>query len=210
MLSWFGTIVTGLALGACSLVGIRGGYEQPPYTVVQHIGDSVEIREYGPRLAAEVTVPAGDPEAARGDAFRALAGYIFGGNKGETKVAMTVPVETSGEVETIAMTAPVATTTSGGEMTMRFFLPATLTASTAPVPNDSRVHIVELPPTTVAALRFSGSPTEASLAEHQQQLLAALAGTGWQPAGEPSILYYDPPWTVPFLRRNEAVVAVTR
>lgn len=41
--------------------------------------DGVEIRHYGPRLAAETTVEASE-ERARNEGFRRLARYIFGAN----------------------------------------------------------------------------------------------------------------------------------
>ncbi len=205
------TLLGGLLLGACSAFGIRGGTEEPRHSVAERLGD-VEIRRYAPRLAAETTVP-GDAYAARGEGFRRLAGYIFGGNQRRARIDMTAPVAQSGAQssapgERIAMTAPVAQAGGDGGWVIRFFLPAALTDP--PAPNDARVRIVPVPEETVAVLRFSGTAAPDAVAARRAALLAALSGTAWRPAGEPATWFYDPPWTLPPLRRNEVAVPVTR
>jgi hypothetical protein len=111
----------------------------------------------------------------------------------------------------IEMTAPVRVdvTKEGGQsrLAMRFSLPAK-TAANPPVPSDSRVKLVSVPATTVAALRYSGNPNETSRIAHQKLLLERLAASEWKPNGEPYTLNYDPPFAVPFLKRNEIVVPV--
>jgi hypothetical protein len=92
---------------------------------------------------------------------------------------------------------------------MRFSLPAKV-AGYPPAPMDPRVRIVVVPPTTVAALRYSGNPTEAARRAREQDLFRRLTSTGWQPVGAPYTLNYDPPFAVPFLKRNEVVVEVSR
>lgn len=210
------TLLGGLLLGACSAFGIRSGTEEPRYSVAGRVGD-VEIRRYAPRLAAETTVP-GDAYDARGEGFRRLAGYIFGGNQKRARIDMTAPVaqSTAGASaggERIAMTAPVAQApvaqaSGDGGWVIRFFLPAAL--SDPPAPNDARVRIVPVPEQTMAVLRFSGTAGEDVVASRRAALLAALSGTAWHPAGEPVTWFYDPPWTLPPLRRNEVAVPVTR
>ena len=203
-----------------SVFGIRGLYEQPKYDVVARLTGGVEVRQYAPRLAAETTVSAGDEAAGRDEAFRLLAGYIFGANTpadGRTaggageKVAMTAPVEVKrGGGETVAMTTPVQVDRADGAggYTMRFFLPSKLTADTAPEPRDARVRIVTVPGETVAVLRFGGSWDARNIGAKKQALLRSLEGSGWRAAGEPDTLYYDPPFTIPVLRRNEVVTPV--
>jgi hypothetical protein len=171
----------------------------------------VEVRRYDSRLAAEATVEAGSAEAGRNEAFRVLFNYISGANPGQSKVALTAPVEVGAEAEKIAMTVPVETAAADhGRYTMRFFFPSAYTKATAPEPTDPTVRIVKLPEETVAVRRFSGSWDEERLERRKAELLRALAESGWRPIGKPTSLFYDPPWALPFLRRNEVAVPVAR
>jgi hypothetical protein len=206
------TFASTLLLGGCTLFGIRSGTPQPPYTVVGRVGE-VELRQYAPRLAAETTVPGGEIDA-RSAGFRKLAAYIFGANTkpggGSAEIAMTAPVEQNqaeGGAQ-VAMTAPVAQQQAAGGWTIRFFMPAGMTLATAPRPRDASVHLVEVPAATMAVLRFSGIPGKEAVSVHSERLLKALAGSDWKPEGPVVAWFYDPPWTLPWLRRNEVAVTV--
>jgi hypothetical protein len=199
-------LLSGLLLAACSVIGVRSGTEEPRFESVGRNG-AVEIRRYGPRLAAETTVAAGSETAARSEGFRRLAGYIFGGNRSAASIAMTAPVAQTSEK--IAMTAPVATTAAGaGSWRVQFFMPASATRESLPLPNDPTVRIIEVPGETVAVLRYAGIANAEVAARQRAALLTALAKGPWRAAGAPFDWFYDPPWTVPGLRRNEAVVVV--
>ena len=193
------------------MFGIRSGYEQAAYTVVDRVGETIEVRQYRTQLVAEVVVEAADEKRGRNAAFRALFDYISGANRSQEKVAMTAPVETGTASEKIAMTVPVETGRQPeGRYVMRFFLPANYTLKTAPQPTDPRVIVRELPERTLAVLSFSGS-TSAENVDHQLTVLeTAMNGSTWRPSGAPAAMFYDPPWTIPFLRRNEVAVPVTR
>ena len=182
--------VSALLLGACSVVGVRSGTEEPAFARLAPLGE-VEIRRYAPRLAAETEV-AGGEAASRSQGFSNLAGYIFGGNQAASRIAMT---------------APVAQATSGNGHVIRFFLPAAL--RDPPTPNDPRVAIVTVPAETMAVLRFTGSTAPDAVAGARARLMAALGSGPWQVMGEPVAWFYDPPWTIPTLRRNEVAVPVT-
>lgn len=200
------SLLSSVFLSACSTFGIRGGYESPPYRTLETLGD-VEIRAYGPRLVAETTVDERDGVAVRDAAFRLLAGYIFGANRARADVAMTTPVEVARHGASIAMTTPVETASgTGGAATMRFFLPSALSEATAPAPTDPRVRVRTVPGETLAVLRFSGSGDDAE--PRQEELRRRLAGSRWRAIGAPVTFFYDPPWTLPFLRRNEVAVPV--
>jgi SOUL heme-binding protein len=192
-----------------SIVGIRGGTEEPPHTV-QKLAGGVEIREYAPRIAAETTVSAGEEEA-RNAGFRRLAGYIFGDNGGQAKIAMTAPVAQQRPAGTkIAMTAPVAQSAGDdGSWVIRFFMPAKWTLEELPTPNDDRVRLVTVPAETVAVLRFTGDRDAKAVATRTAELRDALRARGYRETGEPTAWFYDPPWTLPFLRRNEVAIGVT-
>lgn len=197
-----------VALSACSVVGIRSRTPEPHYSVIGHVR-AIEIRRYEPRIAAETTIK-GSALHARDQGFRRLAGYIFGGNRTRTKIAMTAPVAQAAS-ESIAMTAPVAQSqATPGAWTIRFFMPEGYTIDTLPVPNDPKVRLVRVPAEDYAVLRFSGMPNPAAVAREQARLLGALETSPWTTIGRPTAWFYDPPWTIPFLRRNEAAIRVQR
>ena len=203
------SLLSSIALSACSVVGIRTGTEEPSYTVLQTQGP-LEIREYGPRLAAETEV-SGTEYSARSDGFRRLARYIFGANSTKGSIAMTAPVSQASGPEKIAMTAPVGQDQPApGVWRIRFFMPAQYTVATLPHPDDPAITIVTVPAETYGVYRYTGSTAPAATAFADREVLQRLQGSGWSPEGQPVTWFYDPPWTLPFLRRNEAAVRVTK
>ncbi|MDP4023619.1 heme-binding protein [Methylobacterium sp. NEAU 140] len=182
---------------ALSVVGIRATYEQPRYAVVEHLDRGVEIRDYEARTAVETGARGQQDGAAFGRLFR----YITGANRGGNRIAMTAPVETGGRL--IAMTVPVE---QGAAGTMRFYLPRAVAEAGAPEPTEPGIRLVRVPPERLAVLRFSGSATPEARAEQARILADVLARAGREPAGPPVFMGYDPPFSVPFLRRNEVAV----
>ena len=198
-----------LMSAACSTVGVRSGTEEPAYQIVSRVGD-LEVRRYDDRIAAQ-TVVAGDDTEARNRGFQTLAGYIFGGNATRASIAMTAPVAQAGVArsERIAMTAPVAQARSGTDRwTVQFFMPAEYALADLPVPNDPAVQLVVVPAETFAVLRFSGVGSASAVDAHKQTLMMDLAAGPWRAVAEPVVWFYDPPWTLPPLRRNEVAVRV--
>jgi hypothetical protein len=202
--------VTSMAFLVLSTFGINTGTEQPKYEVIERLGDSVEIRRYAPRIAAEATIDMTKTGNPRGEAFRIVAAYIFGANKGKKNIDMTSPVEVKTTGEKIAMTAPVEVKKSEKLLTMRFFMPTKYSREELPEPADSRVRLVDAPSETNAVLRFTGSTDDAAISARTTELLKLLRGTNWTAEGPPTALFYNPPWTIPFLRRNEIAVVVAR
>jgi len=200
-----------MLIAGCSTFGIRSGYEQPAYDVIEQLDDSIEIRSYEPRLAAAAFVNEEDIAEGRTAAFRLLFDYISGSNQINENIAMTAPVESAEMSVMISMTTPVETSqTEDSRVHMRFFLPSKYDHETVPKPRDPRVRIIGIPARTVAALRFSGLGDEQAIAAKKKQLLNALEGTSWNPASTSTVYFYDPPWTIPFFRRNEVVVPVVK
>lgn len=198
-----------LLLAGCSAFGLRDGYDEPAYEIAERLGETTEVRSYAARLAAEVTVEAGGHDAGRNAAFRLLFDYISGENRRGARIAMTTPVETGRGSEEIAMTVPVETAReAAGALRMRFFLPRSYDAETAPEPLNPRVRLVRVAAQTIAVQRFSGSRREAAVAAKTQELLRTVADSSWRPAADPIAYFYDPPWTLPWFRRNEVAVAV--
>jgi hypothetical protein len=182
--------------------------EEPRFTPERQLSDDVEIRAYAPYVVAEVRVQATAEEAGN-EAFPILAGYIFGGNQGERKLAMTAPVTQAAEPVKLAMTAPVTQTPvaagDGAAATYRvqFVLPSDVTLATAPMPLDARVTLREEPAQRVAVIRYSGFWSDANYQDHLQRLQQTLRDAGLAWTGEPTWSRYDPPIMPWFLRRNE-------
>ena len=197
------SILVLLLVSGCSVFGIRSGTQEPAYTLV-HQASGFEIRRYGPRVEMS-TVLTSDENRARYQGFRRLAGYIFGANKARAKIAMTAPV--SQRAEKIAMTAPVAEgRDAGGGWRIAFYAPSTYTLETMPIPDDPAVELRTAPAMVVAVRRFSGDRSPAAVARETEKLLQDLQGSGWRASGQSFAWFYDPPWTLPFLRRNEVGV----
>ena len=202
-------LAAGLLTTSCSMVGIRT-VEEAPYDVVSQEG-AFEIREYHPIVVAETTVEA-DYDEAGNKAFRRLFRYISGKNETRTSIAMTAPVladpgaTTKGE--SIAMTAPVLGEQAGESWRYAFVLPADYTLETAPTPASPDVRLAEVPRRTVAVLRYSGSRDEESMREKTEALREWIVSKGIEPTSAPRSAGYDPPWTLPFLRRNEVMFDV--
>lgn len=200
-----------LAASLSALPAMPAPVEEPAFETVKRDGD-LEIRRYAPTIVAETLVE-GSLWSASNEGFRVIAGYIFGNNlsargEGSEKVAMTAPVTTEPVARRIAMTAPVTTEEEGARLRVQFTMPAQYTLATLPRPLDPRVTLREVPARTVAVLRFSGLAFEGTVQEKTAALLAWVKAEGLAPAGTPQLARYDPPWTLPFLRRNEVMVPI--
>jgi hypothetical protein len=110
--------------------------------------------------------------------------------------------------ERIAMTAPVATEAGGNRWRMHFVMPSKYTLATLPVPTDPRVTLREVPARQVAARTFSGFVTEARVSSETEALRAWMMERGLQADGPAQLARYNPPWSIPFLRRNEILIPV--
>lgn len=216
---WKTGIVVALALGAGAAVvrwQAAGRFvEEPRYEVERSLGGGIELRRYAPRVVAATRVRARSYDEAVYEGFRRLAGYIFGGNAGRAEIAMTAPV-TQGpalgvastgptEGERIAMTAPVtqAASTEEGAWEVTFTMPAARTLEDLPAPDDARVQLRALPGERLAVLRYSGFAGPEVIAARTRTLRERLEQEGLVAVGEPVSARYDPPYTLPFLRRNE-------
>jgi effector-binding domain-containing protein len=170
-------------------------YEEPEYSIVKKT-DVYEVRQYKQRTVAEVIYGGED------SGFRLLFDYISGANKGSKEVEMTIPVTQSNKID---MTAPVTQSMTDGKMSMRFFLPMQYSKLNAPEPNDERVRIIDLPAEYFAVISYSGFASDGNFEEHYTELKAALDKDGMVIKGPPIKATYNSPFTLPFLRRNEAM-----
>ena len=201
-------------------------YDEPTYEVVEQDGD-FEIRNYSEYVVAEITVSAPFGQATN-SAFMPLFAYITGSNRSQAKIDMTTPVLTAPSMEDngsekLSMTVPVLVSPQSNgsgpagsglagddiqSWTMGFVLPAGYTLDTAPVPTDGRIVIRSVQKHRVAAVRYSGSFTNEKAELHRAELEAWLAAKGFEHHGDWQLATYDPPFTIPWLRRNEVLVTL--
>jgi DNA gyrase inhibitor GyrI len=192
---------------SCSAFGIRTAKE-PDYTVVTQDGE-MEIREYAGYIIAKTHVE-GDYDQTSNQSFRRLARYIFGENTSSEKMAMTAPVIQEKTGEKIEMTAPVIQEKSQQGWTMSFVMPAGYTMDNLPQPMSDQITLEAIPPKTVAVLTYSGTTSEQRMNKLAQKLIGWLGNKGYSQASAMRSTRYDPPWTLPFLRRNEIHIDVKK
>ncbi len=175
---------------AALFVSTTSAIEEPTYSLVTSWeSPDIEIRDYDSRILATTRMTEG-----QNSGFRVLAGYIFGGNENEQEIAMTAPVQ--------------RTMPGEQEAEMAFVVPRADSMEELPTPDDSRVEFREEPAYRAAVIRFSGWVNDKKAERYWQTLIAFLEEQGIQPVGDPTLNQYNPPWTPPFMRRNEIIVAV--
>ena len=200
-----------ILLSLCLGTGTAMAYEEPQYDVLLD-SDDFEIRQYAPYIVAETEVD-GDFRSSGTSAFRILAGYIFGDNRTNEQMAMTVPVESRVSDTSIemAMTVPVTSARVGAQAdkyTYAFVMESKYSMEDLPTPNDSRVQLREVPSRVVAVRKYSGLWSEGNYDRHETALLDAIAAYGLRLKGDPILARYNGPLTPWFLRRNEVVVEI--
>ena len=196
-----------LILIAFTFTGAVMATEEPKYTVLEK-EPPFEVRVYAPMIVAEVQVE-GDLDGASSQGFRLIAAYIFGQNQVSEKIAMTAPVtvvDQSVKNAKIAMTAPVGIESNAGKWVVSFVMPAEYTMETIPKPLNSQVQLRQIPAVKKAVISFSGFYNEQKVAEKTLELEQWMKSRNVRSAGTPNFARYNPPWTLPFMRRNEVMI----
>lgn len=165
--------------------------EEPSFEVVETFKD-FQIRTYASNIQACLK-SAGTGDMVNRGSFRRIAGYIFGGNKKNQRIAMTAPVLMWQE--------------DGGSM-MSFVMPSAYALEDLPMPNDAGVELVVKAEDVVAVLSFSGFSRPNKVTRLTKRLQSLLEREGWQQSGPARLAVYDPPTTLPFLRRNEIIIPI--
>ena len=191
----------------CSIVM---AIEEPKYSIVE-TDDKFELRAYAPMIIAEVSVQ-GSLKSASNQGFRLIADYIFGNN-----------IASNGEKQKVAMTAPVTVqaqpkllnvTQQGGaqeqEWKVHFVMPSEYSMSALPKPNNPNVKLKEVSERYYASLRFAGLTGEKKVARKTKELQEWMATKNLTAKGQPELARYNPPWTLPFARRNEVLIEVEK
>jgi hypothetical protein len=184
--------------------------EEPKFTLLEK-DQAFELRDYAPKIIAEVVVD-GDMREASSKGFRLIADFIFGNNTAQSgkpeKISMTAPVSVEPRSEKISMTAPVGIQQESKGWKVYFVMPDEYTLETLPKPNNSLVSIKQVRSQKFAVIRFSGLVDEEKMAKKVVELKQWANSKKLKMLGNPELARYNPPWTLPFLRRNEVMVAV--
>jgi hypothetical protein len=179
--------------------------EEPSYRVIEQT-EPFEIRQYAPLIVAQVEVP-GDLSEASSAGFRLIANYIFGNNiavrEGGVNMAEPAP-------EKIAMTIPVIAEGKGDKKTwlIQFVMPKQYTLETLPKPNNPQVKLLAVGPQKLAVIRFTGFVSDDKVQEKTTELMAWIKSRNALPLGNPRLARYNPPWSIPWMRRNEILIPI--
>lgn len=162
--------------------------ETYPYTVIKKY-DTFEIRTYEASLFTSVQLSGKTYKEASNEGFSILAGYIFGGNKKNEKIAMTSPVSMSLD----------------DTKTMMFMVPKKFKRDELPQPNESKIEFKEEPARKVAAITFAGWADDQKIAEYKEKLIKALDASKIAYTNHFYFLGYNPPFEL-INRKNEIIV----
>lgn len=183
--------------------------ERPAYKVIATHGD-IQIRQMPAQIYATVTVTGEESQAPR-QAFGILAGFIFGGNKSRSSIAMTAPVLTQSQSETISMTAPVVSQQdSTWSYQVSFLMPKEYTMNNLPIPNDNRIFIHTVQAKDIAVITFSRYATQGTINTYRSKLLDWLKALNITTRGESFVAQYNDPWTPPMMRTNEIWIEIDK
>ena len=156
--------------------------------------DKFEIREYVPKIIAQVEVFGGfDDASSKG--FKILADYIFGNNTSNdenSRIEMTAPVEMEPISQKINMTKPLLTKGNDNNWIISFIMPNEFTLETLPKPNNKSIKILSLPKEKYAVIVFSGLVRESSYLEKEKLLNQFIEEKKLKTSGEIKIARYNP------------------
>ena len=184
--------------------------EEPKFNLIAK-ENAFELRVYQPKIIAEVSIDA-DLSESSSKGFRLIADFIFGNNTsrlgGSEKISMTAPVSVYEKSEQISMTAPLGVQEVKDGWKVYFVMPSKYTLDSLPKPNNAQVSIKQIPAKKFAVIRFSGLVDEENMNKKVKDLNEWIVSRSLKPISNPELARYNPPWTLPFLRRNEVMVEV--
>jgi hypothetical protein len=165
--------------------------EEQKFTIIKKY-PAFEIRFYPSAVLATVYSKAKTYKELASPGFNKLAGYIFGGNDKEAKIAMT---------------APVRMDINDSNSSMSFVMPANYSLENLPKPNNATVEVKKIPEEYVAVIKFGGYASDEDIKTYSEKLQKLLLENGILSHGNYRFLGYNPPFQ-PIGRRNEITVCV--
>tara|TARA_B100000941_G_scaffold200207_1_gene145436 strand:- start:391 stop:897 length:507 start_codon:yes stop_codon:yes gene_type:complete len=163
--------------------------EQQNYKTLNVI-DNIEIREYPPTIYASVTLK----DINDKNMFSILAGYIFGGNENNQKIAMTAPVH-------------MHQNENEKSSTMSFVMPSKYNINELSKPNDERIEITKSVTKRYAALSYTGYNNSEKFNKYKSELQNKLDEEKIITLGNHIYLGYDPPYKF-WNRKNEVLIEI--
>ena len=164
--------------------------EKQKYSVLHKDGE-FEIRRYEPAIMASVEMP-GSYSSMSSTGFRELAGYIFGGNDEQMKIAMTAPVHVS---------------TADSTSTMSFVMPSNYHIEELPEPESQKIRLHETGMAVTASISFGGYANDKIILKKTEELRELLRSRGIHYKDDFRFLGYNPPYRI-INRHNEIVVTL--
>ena len=198
-------IVATILVGALATGPIMSNVETPSYKVIQSKG-KIEIREFDPMVIAEVQV-VGRRKDAISSGFKLLADYIFGNNISQENIDTTATIQQPAS-EKIAMTAPVQQQLANDSWLVSFVMPSEYNLEDLPKPKNIEVKIKNVTVKRFVTIRLSGTRSDENLAKHKKLLVEFIKNNSISVTGTSKYAFYNPPWTLPLMRRNEVMFEV--
>tara|TARA_X000001036_G_scaffold37280_1_gene30168 strand:+ start:315 stop:944 length:630 start_codon:yes stop_codon:yes gene_type:complete len=198
-------IVATILVGALATGPIMSNVETPSYKVIQSKG-KIEIREFDPMVIAEVQV-VGRRKDAISSGFKLLADYIFGNNISQENINTTATIQQPAS-EKIAMTAPVQQQLANDSWLVSFVMPSEYNLEDLPKPKNIEVKLKNVPVKRFVTIQFSGTSSDENLAKHKKLLVEFIKNNSISVTGTSKYAFYNPPWTLPLMRRNEVMFEV--
>ena len=190
---WLSILIFGLFLVAIFYSFRFKNIETPKYKILRKISD-VEIREYPAMTLAQTKLKSNRYDGNEDNGFRTVAGYIFGGNSKQQKIAMT---------------APVIMQLSDSGSSISFVMPSQYRKDELPEPNSDQVKIVSQSPVLLAVLQFKGFASEQKIIQYRDQLLGILKTNNIKVKSDLFYMGYNAPWDV-VNRRNEVAFQIEK
>ena len=161
-------------------------YEEAPYKITYQ-SDTFEVRFYEERVVIQTS------SKGSSSGFQKLFKYISGNNQNATKIEMTTPVTMLPDQ---------------GQMVMQFYLPSRFDLASATLPADDSVEIASIDEGYFAVIQYSGFASDKNFLKHAEILKKSLDQAKVEIKGPAIKATYNGPFTLPHLRRNEAMFLV--
>ncbi len=195
-------------VGALLSGPLMSNVEHPEYVVIEK-HKAIELRDYAPRIIAQVSV-SGSREDSISTGFQQLADYIFGNNTTAATISKQefISQDKTSKNQKIAMTAPVEQSLIDDTWIINFTMPSEYVITSLPKPNNAAVRLSEVPSQSFIAIKFSGINSASNINTHEKKLRAFALENNIRIQRNPTYAFYNPPWTLPMLRRNEVMFQI--